>query len=215
MHRSDPNLRLLFRDHFAVLFGSVLGLLLLGGCVDNTRPSGVEELEFQIQDSLLAPSVFLEWADLRISPPRSFVEADSASFGKYQRLLEIQTADSTAFSENPRETRIFHDSASGAVLIVSSVRSAIHDVPVWERYNEHLKKVLGTQAATDTFLKDEMLFTQFLIRTPNRVQFKLLTLLDSSTAAQFDYIIPEDVYPSYIRSIESSIGSISRSSSTT
>jgi hypothetical protein len=83
----------------------------------------------------------------------------------------------------------------------------IEDSTSVDKYKDLIQKNFSPTKVGD-FLKDNILFTQYLIQDENRINFKLLFFNPKDQLIQFDYILQKDSYVLELKAIESSIGSI-------
>jgi hypothetical protein len=175
-----------------------------------------KRMQFAVDSSLLGDTVELTARGVRFRPPRMWQALTGAQVDQVKQALARSQSDS--FSVRP--ARVFMDDSSQSLLIASTLNQpdARDFSQHMQAYARMLNKQHGKNAVRKTkFRKENLQMTQFLVQNRGRVNFKLIFDTPAPDLVQLDYVVPQDQYRGEVKSIESSIGSIhlTRSSSTT
>jgi len=187
--------------------GLALMLCAIQSCSSpTTEEKGPVEMTFTVVDALLGPAVSLQDPPLTIRPPKGWDGMDSL------RVAALEIPAGRTFHLKPR--MVFMDSTSGCVLFVTSWTT--DSTLAWAEAEARQKSELdqagrGRQVRHDSFILAGQKCLQSLVQDSLRVNFKLL--LDKGI--QLDYIVPATSYATQAERIESSLGSLVFSNSST
>lgn len=187
--------------------GLVVLLVWLGACGGEPETAHLQPMQFAVDSTLLGTVVEDADLGLRFQPPRGW-EALSAA-----QVDSIRFALRTVETERLRPKHVFLHPGQRSVLTVSTL---LRDTTVtfaeqMASYEQALASQFPEGAVQKArFLKDDMPVTQFLIQTGEVVNFKIILFEGARHLPQLDYLVPRTQYPQMARSLESSIGSISR-----
>ena len=189
-----------------LLCGIIIGSLV--GCEQsNPENRAYETLVFNVDRTLLEPTITDATLKLKIAAPKSWKAIDDA------RLVQVIDGLDYKFTQGlPMMPRwVFVDEDSRAMCVVSR----LEDVKVTP--NEALLKTLETAYRAQfpkatvkrtIFMKGAFRVCQLMVGASEFVLIKLVCDAPESTVFGVDYVVPRDVYEAELRSIESSIGSI-------
>jgi len=158
------------------------------------------ELQFQIDSTAIANNFTDNNLGFQFNPPLFW-----NSYNIDALSSKNQTGD-TNFVFHPQH--IFANENQTGILIINTIESR-QITTFTEEYNLFLKNQFGNNLIKQgQFLKYNRIVSQYLIQDSARVVFKLLFKNYLGEMIQFDYIIAANFYPSLIKAIESSIGTI-------
>lgn len=202
LHRFPPWRRSL--AHAACL----VALVLLGlGCgqQDEEASSAIPRMSFDVDTTRLGAPVQAADYDVAFRPPAGWALLSSAE-------LDSMSQAGAALSDTAalRPLYVFLDSTQGSVLSVGRLRldTTATFGEQMQQYGASLQQQFGDTLRQAQFMKDDLYMAQFLAQPEGLVNFKLVFEAPSDDVLQFDYVVPQSVYPQEVRSVESSIGSI-------
>ena len=189
-------------------WGSLVVMLVwLAACGGESETTHLQPMQFAVDSTLLGPVVEDADLGLRFQPPRDWEALSEA------QVDSIRFAARTGDMERLRPKHVFLHPEQRSVLTVSTL---LRDTTVtfaeqMASYEQALASQFPEGAVQKArFLKDDMPVTQFLIQTGEVVNFKIILFEAARHLPQLDYLVPRSQYPQTARSIESSIGSLSR-----
>lgn len=163
-----------------------------------------DAMQFYVDTSLLANSIYLENSNISLRPPADWV---SISNDEMEHLTKTIQGGENIFQINLKNA---YKSPEGALLIITQVSSKIKNFGyIPPDYVELLSEQFNIENVPfDIFDIHKVPIRQYLINTKEVVIFKLF--ISGNTDYQLDYIIPKNIYEKELKKIESSIGSINK-----
>lgn len=192
------------KSFIIIAFITLITLLLFCSKPDKTSSQEVAELVFEVDSTRLELTSHDRYLSIQFNSPKGWTLIPKRlfeAFSKQDSSIFLQGAD---FKITP--ISIFLNQESKSLLYISQIHG-IQDSASVDKYKALIQRTFSPTKVGD-FLKDNILFTQYLIQNENHVNFKLLFFNSKNQLVQFDYIIPKDFYVSELKAIESSIGSI-------
>ncbi len=161
-------------------------------------------MQFYVDTSLLANSIYLENSNISLKPPIDWIlisEEESTQ-------LSIAIKDGDNIFEILL-SNVFK-SKNGALMIISQVQSKVNDFGyIPPDYKELLTQQFSIKDIPSLkFPINEIPILQYLINTDEFVIIRIF--IDSIANYQIDYIIPRNIYEKELKKVESSIGSINK-----
>ncbi len=161
-------------------------------------------MQFYVDTSLLANSIYLENSNISLKPPIDWIlisEEESTQ-------LSIAIKDGDNIFEILL-SNVFK-SKNGALMIISQVQSKVNDFGyIPPDYKELLTQQFNIKDIPSLkFPINEIPILQYIINTDEYVIIRLF--VGSHIKFQLDYIIPRNIYEKELKKIESSIGSINK-----
>jgi hypothetical protein len=182
--------------------------IILVSCSDNEKLPGSEQiLLFEIDDKLLSDSVQLPAYNLKFNPPKNWEPISKGLFDSLvQKIQTQQLSDSIKIIP----LHVFFSELNQSILNVSAVeiQSSNLENTIDQFEQREIDKAGIQNFKRADFVKDSLSVTQFLIEENNLIIFKIFVRINQNRIAEFDYIVPKNIYAGEIKSIESSIGSI-------
>ena len=187
------------------------GILISGflGCdPPNAKQPSYETLIFNVDAARLEPTVTDTALRIKMAAPKDWKEADDSV-----RTQVANTLDTQPF---PKALRIiprwiFLNATSRAMCMVSTF-DAVNIVPdetllktLTLAYHNQFPNATVQQAI---FMKDAFRIHQLMVIDTDFVRIQLICDAPETLVFSVDYHVPRDVYPTELRAIESSIGSI-------
>lgn len=189
--------------------------IILVGCSTRDKPqkNTIPTLTFTVNRQLLGDSILIADEDLKIIAPRHWKPMTAMQMNELSekmRILEANSSDSTNLIRvSVQSVFVLQDGA--ASLVISRIRfpkqDSTEDLQRVHYSQLTKKRIDSTSLGIADFMCNNTHFTQFMIRTPQSVSFRLVFKARSSMM-QCDYIIPNNIFQQEIRAVESSIGSI-------
>lgn len=196
----------LFKMSFAIV------LLVLCFCDMNKNPKA-EHVTFEIDDAKVSESIIDDNLNLKYKIPNTLQPLSENSTAKLATMLDSINLIEFDISIHPEY--IFVDSVYSFILMINTIsfidtmsQSENLDSIYISYLNNRLEKYILKKG---TFLKDEILMTQYVIKDDPKMIFKLFFNTTEKKLVQFDYILLSN-YEEQIKAIESSIGSIQKKS---
>jgi hypothetical protein len=187
----------------------VIGIIVcLGACTKNDAPpKTIPAVTFDVNALLLGDSVVSKQYGITFFVPKNWKPLPK----DIEQQLRSRLSDVNTGEIRPEPLYIFVGEANKATLAVSVLRFPAQDTSITL---QRMRFVQSVKSNTDSstlriaeFRKNTMLMTQCVIRTPERISFKVLVEAKNALL-QFDYVLSMAVYTKEIRAVESSIGSI-------
>lgn len=190
---------------FLIVFVFILSFF----CSNQEKNSSqdVSELDFDVDSTKLEPTIQNKDLCIQFSSPKGWTLISQDIFEEFSKRNQIAHIENSGFSFKP--ISIFLNQESESLLYVSLIHG-LEDTSTAKLIEKYKGVIITnfTPFKSGDFLKDNILFVQFLIQDEERVNFKLLFINNKNQLIQFDYIIPNKSYLSELKAIESSIGSI-------
>lgn len=200
-----------FRNLTAIFWQSACVVVLSGlfscGAQSDKKGNSQESMAFTVDSTLLGTAQLFNDHNLRLKPPRDWIQIDSGLFGTLNQLSQLP--ESLPF--RIKTLALFANKQTGCLLSVLSIFSELKPEQTLEQYIALMKNKLPVQTTIKnvTFVKESLRITQFLIQTEQYITFKLFIVTPELRIIQCDYIIPIQHYTiETAKTIESSIGSI-------
>ncbi len=171
---------------------------------DQDSSKRIAELTFEVDSTKLELTSVDQNLGIQFNSPKGWALAPKTLFEAFSKQDSSIFLEGAGFKITP--ISIFLNQESKSLLYISQMRE-IQDSASVDKYKGFIQRTFSPTKVGD-FLKDNILFTQYLIQDEIRVNFKLLFFNSKNQLIQFDYIIPKDVYLSELKAIESSIGSV-------
>ena len=189
-----------------LLCGIIVGNLV--GCDSpNSQKRTDETLVFNVDQTRLEPAITDTTLKLEISAPKGWKVIEDAM------LVEVidRLGDTLTQGLQMVPQWIFLNENSQAMCVVSRLEGGA--VPPNDTLLKTLETAYRTQFPKATvqraiFLKDAFRVHQLMVGTSDFILIKLICNAPESSVFEVDYVVPRDVYKTELRSIESSIGSI-------
>jgi hypothetical protein len=187
-------------------------LASLYGCKEgNTPGSTLEEMNFNVTDSLLAPAVSDPQLGASFRPPRGWGRVDQRIVDSARAIAAAQAGSSIDKSETVHY--VFADSVSRGFLAV--MRLDTFDVgdssASVKGYVEKLRAAdPDLRIETALFRKGDFRVHQVRAVSPSSVTLRMTfdNLEKRAPILAFNYVLPREQYESKAREIESSVGSL-------
>ena len=188
------------------------GIMISGfvGCESpNAQNQPYETLIFKVDEIRLEPIVTDTMLRIKIAAPKNWKKIDDSMLTQVVDKLDTQLI-SQQLKIVPRW--IFLNEGSQAMCVVSRLESV--DIIPDETLLKTLETAYQNQFPSATvqravFLKDAFRIHQLMVIATDFVLIKLICDAPETLVFEVDYRVPRDVYQTELRSIESSIGSIS------
>jgi hypothetical protein len=188
------------------LFGLLLGSVT--GC-DCSKPQKdqLETLTFKVDHSLLEPEVTDAVLQIRMSAPKHWKPVDKTALE--QVIVRLEKTLTQGIEMKPRW--VFLNAQSQSMCVVSQLDSV--DITqgkklLTELETEYRARLPAATIEHTVFLKEEFRVHQIMMSNQQLVLIKLLIDAFGVPVFEIDYVVPQQVYTSQARAIESSIGSI-------
>jgi hypothetical protein len=189
---------------YNILSIALITLLLFCSEQDKTSSQKVAELEFEIDSSKVEHITHNTDLGIQFNSPKGWTLIPQALFEEFSKRNSAIFLEGVDFTINP--ISIFLNKENKSLLYISQL-GGIEDSTSVDKYKDLIQKNFSPTKVGD-FLKDNILFTQYLIQDENRINCKLLFFNPKDQLIQFDYILQKDSYVLELKAIESSIGSI-------
>lgn len=194
-----------FLARIALPLGMLVFLSVGCGQERQEASSDMPRMSFDVDTTRLGAPVQAAAYDIAFRPPAGWAPLSSAE-------LDSMSHAGTALSDTAalRPLYVFLDATQGSVLSVGRLRldTTATFGEQMKQYGASLNQQFGDTLRQAQFMKDELYMAQFLAQPEGLVNFKLVFEAPSEGLLQFDYVVPQSVYPQEVRSVESSIGSI-------
>ena len=197
---------------WTLLVALAVGAVAVGGCRD-AEPPGPPPMQFDVDPPRLGPVVALPSDSLAFQPPVGWKEVATPAVP--DSVVEVAPAATGGGQPGLEPLHVFMDEDTGSVLSVARLRlpgSDAFDAQV-RRYAADLSGRFADDSLRQaSFTNDGLHVVQFLVQPAGLVNFKLVLEGQEDDLVQFDYVVPQAEYPSLVKAVESSIGSIRRPS---
>lgn len=199
----------MYKKMISIFLYAFLWLFFCSNQNKNANTDTLPEAYFDIDSAKIGKLFQNDDYGIRFNPPRAWELVSPEIFEKISEHVSYRGSDQE-FSFKP--IYIFLDQENGSMLsisVLSSVDDTVSTEDLLKRYRELLDVRFGSSELKKVaFSKDGIGFLQFLIQEKDKVIFKLLFENLENQVIQLDYIVSRTIYPSEVKAIESSIGSI-------
>ncbi|MBD3160877.1 MAG: hypothetical protein GF346_01850 [Candidatus Eisenbacteria bacterium] len=172
--------------------------------------TGLRQMEFDVDPTLLGFTYKDTTLDLQFAPPRGWPPLDPDLMDQTRAALKEMVPEGTRFHGDP--VRIFAEQGRRLFMIVAIWRNwemALNPLPGLGEYREQIRAAMpDVEIQEDTFLLGDIAVYQLLLRNPVLVNFRLILIREGMKPVQVDYLVPRALYPELVKGIEASIGSI-------
>ena len=170
-------------------------------CHSRDQEAGNTDMQFRVDSNNLAEVVRLPEYNLQYCPPAGWNSAEARTF--QERLDKNYTGQIREVLE------VYRDSSSTAFLVVSCLPDTIGAQAADVQHLDSLAQAaqIWKDIRKGHFEHQGLLFTQYLLQSPQWVSFRLFAGEDDPDV-RFDYFVSRYIYQNEVRKIESSIGSI-------
>lgn len=186
---------------------TIILVIYLFGCDNKSKVSEneLDEIHFNLDTNLLGEKTVNSINSFEFYIPKLLTNSETDFYD-----LENQLSSSLPESINLLLLYVFTDSAKENSLSISKI---ILPVDLSSNNIDSYSEAMGNtylfkNASKAKYLKDGMIFSQFITNHNNFVIIKIIFQPKENNLIQFDYIFNEENYKQEVRSIESSIGSI-------
>ncbi|MEE8418125.1 MAG: hypothetical protein V3S06_05610 [candidate division Zixibacteria bacterium] len=195
------------RPFIASTIGAVAFLFFLA-CSNNRSDKQVNDLYFDVVDSLLASEIELGSSGWRVRPPRNLTALPESLMADFRKILSSSLKDSTRITLlgilMSEETR-----ASLMISRIAGLNLQSDTAGFMENYRDALRSEDETKSIeSGDFRHGKVYVKNFLVSDSTNVQFRLICFKPSDDAIELIYTTPRAVYSDFVKSIESSIGSL-------
>ena len=187
--------------------------LLILGC-SGRRNDGVasNEINFAIDHSLLSEPLSDSTLQISFSPPRNWTRLSDDVLHLAEREALMRSIGDSSVSRNQFLAKYgFIDSVSQSLMLVSSLpQFDVSDSSATMRdYTMFAKRDSSSDVRANVFISKVKKIHQLLTIGNNLVAFKMIfSLTGHPSKVGFDFIIPKNAYPQFIKTIESVAGSV-------
>lgn len=186
----------------------VHAFLFFFACGNNQSDKQVSDMHFDVVDSLLSPALELGTSGWQVRPPKNLTALPDSLMAEFRKTLSISIEDSGKISL----LEFLLNEQTGASLMISSIADLnlkSDTAGFMENYRLAIRDDYGRQnIESGDYWHGEIFIKNILISDSANVQFRLICLKPSDDAIELIYTTPRAVYGDYVRSIESSIGSL-------
>ena len=181
-----------------------LSIFFIISCNTDDFDQKNDAMQFYVDTSLLANSIYLENSNISLRPPVDWVPISN---DEMERLSKTIQGGENIFQIKLKKA---YNSPEGALLIITQVSSKIKNFGyIPPDYVELLSEQFNIENVPfDIFDIHKVPIRQYLINAKEVVIIKLF--ISANTDYQLDYIIPRNIYEKELKKIESSIGSIKK-----
>lgn len=177
-------------------------------CGNNRSDKRLNDMYFNVVDSLLAPAIELGSADWQIRPPKDLTALPESLMADFKKILSNSLEDSSKITL----LEIWLSEETRASLMISRI-AGLNLQADTSRFMENYRDALRSEDKTKSieagdFWHGEVYVKNILVRDSSNVQFRLICMKPSNDAIELIYTTPRTVYGDYVKSIESSIGSL-------
>jgi len=189
--------------HKCLIISFVVFLLF---CSKQEKTSSLEtaELTFEVDSTKLELTVYNQDLGIQFNAPKEWTPIPRSLFEEFSKQISSNFLEGDGFKVSP--VSIFLNQQNKCLLYISHLQN-LEDSTTVKKYKDLIQTTFSPTKVGD-FLKDDIIFTQYLIQDDAQINFKLLFFNSKNQLIQFDYILPNDSYLSELKAIESSIGSI-------
>lgn len=189
------------------ILGFIMIIGFLASCKQTVAPSGLMELEFDIDSSLLAENPVIDSAlGIAFYPPKNWVEAEIAS---------LQLSDEALPKKHLVPKHFYIHPADSSSMLIAFLQNLSNEQLAIMRIN--FSEIFNSQGIWDdvqhaAFTFNDFEIDQFMMRNKALVNFKLFLSPENARTPDhrisIDYLLPLSHYEENVKSVESSIGSL-------
>lgn len=165
-------------------------------------------MHFNVVDSLLSAALELGTSDWQVRPPKDLTALPDSLMAEFRKTLSSSIKDSSKIML----LEFFLNEKTRASLMISSIAGLnlqSDTAGFMENYRLAIRDEYGMQdIESGDYWHGEVYIKNILISDSANVQFRLICLKPSNDAIELIYTTPRAVYGDYVKSIESSIGSL-------
>ena len=182
-------------------------LTVLVGCSSKDKTETDDQMQFSVVDSLLGEAIQLEESGLMMSVPAGFTQIPDSIRKIAQQTTKFLSDDSTG------TVKVYVNQSHGSGLVISLLPELDLNSDTGKfltDYYEALVEMHGDEGIKfgDYWIND-VLVKNFLITDSQSVMFDLICLTQNRNAMHVQFLVPNKYYTDMIKTLESSIGSIS------
>lgn len=183
-------------------------VISFAGCSDGDQQDTPEKLTFEVVDSLLGPVCAIESSGISFRPPANCISAPDSIQTALRQSLSLGASEGQTVEFQDCYVDLEH--MTGVIVCcVSGINTAADTTRFLLDYRETLTRQFGeAQLMAGDYSVGGVRIHSFLVTTPQMVQFKLLCFGAGSSVAELSFFSVASAYESFVRRIESSIGSI-------
>ncbi len=185
-----------------------LVFLFFLACGNNQSDKQVSDMHFNVVDSLLSPALELGTSDWQVRPPKDLTALPDSLMAEFRKTLSSSIKDSSKIML----LEFFLNEQTRASLMISSIAGLnlqSDTAGFMENYRLAIRDEHGMQdIESGDYWHGGIYIKNILISDSANVQFRLICLKSSDDAIELIFTTPRAVYGDYVRSIESSIGSL-------
>ncbi len=177
-------------------------------CSNNRSEKRLNDMYFNVVDSLLAPAIELGSSGWQVRPPKDLTALPESLMADFRKILSDSLKDSSKITL----LEIWLSEETRASLMISRIAGLnlqSDTAGFMENYRHALRNEDEKQnIESGDFWHGEVYVKNILVRDSANVQFRLICMKPSNDAVELIYTTPRTVYGDYVKSIESSIGSL-------
>lgn len=185
-----------------------LAFLFFPACGSNQSDKQGNDMYFNVVDSLLSPALELGTSDWQVRPPKNLTALPDSLMAEFRKTLSSSIEDSSKIML----LEFFLNEQTGASLMISSIAGLnlkSDTAGFMENYRLAIRDEYGMQdIESGDYWHGEVYIKNILVSDSANVQFRLICLKPSNDAVELIYTTPRAVYGDFVKSIESSIGSL-------
>ena len=185
-----------------------LVFLFFLACGNNRSDKQVSDLYFNVVDSLLASEIELVATGWRIRPPRNLTALPESLMADFRKILSNSLEDSSSVTL----LEFLLSEETKASLMISRIAGfnlQSDTAGFMENYRRALRNEdENLSIESGDFWHGEVYIKNILVSDSTSVQFRLICFKPSDDAIELIYTTPRTVYSDFVKSMESSIGSL-------
>jgi len=171
---------------------------------NNNTSEKTPELIFEVDSTQIELTNYGQDLGIQFNTPKEWNLIPQSLFKEFSKQIATNFLEGNDFKAKP--ISIFLNQQNKSCLYISQFQN-LQDSTSVKKYKDLIQRNFSPTKVGD-FLKDDIIFTQYLIQNDAQINFKLLFFNSKNQLIQFDYIVPTNSYLSELKAIESSIGSI-------
>lgn len=174
---------------------------------DNKVSKDFPTLEFNIQNNLIEKETIINNLEISISSPINWLLTNQENINEVKLIFEEMFSFENNFKYLLENIFIDDDNSSMLALGKVFINDTLSFIEFNNLYVKELKKN-NNEINSSIFYKENILVSQLLINSENKINFRLFFENRKNEIIQVDYITSVKNYANEVKSIESSIGSI-------
>lgn len=197
-----------------ISLGMAVCFALLACAQDRARPTGLQEIQFAVDSSLIASSISDTALGISFAPPRTWDAVPAKALKAAQREATSRSDVSPGITRTGGPDLLYawsHAPSGGVITIATFADFDTRDSSVTLQEFEKYYKSAMPQGEVKMALFTTKAFKvhQLMASDENRVNFKMIfSSLRLRKPIQFDFVVPRGAYPQMVRTIESVAGSV-------